>query len=385
MTAARWKGAFLASAALLAASQAWPVKVDEQLRSRKSDLERIEERLTRKKNEKEEAARREKELAREVSELSRELRSSRKAVREVQDRVRDTERRRRAAEERLWSSRLGMEQWNNLLARELRGYYERKITEQAAAFVELAYRRAALRDKADGLSFARQHHAQLQEGRDELLALEVELQKLRLNKEREERRAEAAGRRLKELHKTVQGRRAVLEQEIRDLRASAGALGEMISKLARQRERELAEAGRKAVKAPTHIANRRRGKLPWPVQGRVVERYGRSRHPELDTYVFSNGVKLQPGSAGDAIRAVDKGEVLYAGEFMSYGRMALVQHPDNLHGVYAHLGRLDVARGQKVSVGESIGLPGQDDAGKPLVYFELRVGGVAVDPLLWLQ
>jgi murein hydrolase activator len=116
----------------------------------------------------------------------------------------------------------------------------------------------------------------------------------------------------------------------------------------------------------------------------VVERFGRSKHPELDTFVFSNGVRLQPAAAAP-VRSVEKGEVLYAGQFMSYGLMALVQHPGNLHSVYAHLGQIHVARGQKISVGEAVGSPGQDDAGRPSVYFELRVGGVAVDPLVWLQ
>ncbi len=362
---------------------------DQELRSTQKDLEKIQRELSRKTSERAEAARKEKELAEEVRRISRELNASRRSLKEIESRLEETESRRKATEERLWVSRLEMGQWGDLLARELRLYYERKAALGAAAAVELAYRRAAMEERVNGLSFARQHHAQVEGLRDELIGLEVELQKLRLRREKEEKRVASAQEQMRSLHKTVQGRRAVLENEIRDLRSSARALERLVQKLIREEMERVkaAEAAAAKAKKPRPAAApsaARKGRLPWPVEGKVVERYGRSRHPELDTYVFSNGVKLQPAERA-AVRSVDKGEVLYAGEFMSYGLMALVSHPNNLHSIYAHLGQIKVARGQKVSVGEVVGSSGQDGAGRPLVYFELRVGGVAVDPLLWLK
>ena len=82
---------------------------------------------------------------------------------------------------------------------------------------------------------------------------------------------------------------------------------------------------------------------------------------------------------------VAKGEVLYAGEFTGYGLMALVAHPDSLFTIYAHLGELTVKKGQKVSVGEVLGAAGTDAEDRPTVYFELRLHGEAMDPLLWLE
>lgn len=386
--------ALLAPALLLAlGTPVHSVKM-EQIKSKKSDLQEIEREISQKKSEKVAAARKQKELAAEVDRISRELAQSRRALEDVELRVREAERKRKSTEERLWASRLEIGQWNEVLSRELRGFYERRAVMQAAAEVELAYRRAMLRDKADGVSFARKHHEQVEGIRDELLELEVELQKLRLNKEREEKRVQAARGQMRQLYETAQGRQAILAKEIRDLQSSAQQLGRLIQDLVRRRAEEekaraaaAAKAGGTAAPAPKAkqvVSNRQRGRLPWPVEGRVVERFGRARHPELDTFVFSNGIRLQP-AASAPVRAVEKGEVLYTGEFMSYGLMVLVQHPGNLHSVYANLGQMHVTRGQKVSVGEAVGAPGQDDAGRPAVYFELRVGGVAVDPLVWLQ
>lgn len=359
-------------------------KTDDQIRSKEQDLKKIKASLSKKKSEKAAAKRKEKELSSEVTRIKRELRSAKSALDKIEAQVRETEKNRTSTEERLWASSLKMGQWNKILSEEMSRYYVQKMIHRTSEFVETAYRRAMLIDKINGLSFAKQHHAYVQDLRDELVTYEVELQKLRLNKEHEQKRVQRARQKMEKIYKTVRGRRVILEQEIRDLNASAKAMSQLIEKLIKKREKEMAARAKSRARGIPSRANRHRGHLSWPVEGKVVERYGKSRHPELDTYVFSNGIKLQT-SKNKSIRAIENGEVLYAGEFMSYGLMALVQHPDNLHGIYAHLGELKVKRGQKVSVGEVVGTSGEDKRGNSLCYFELRVGGVAVDPLVWLK
>jgi murein hydrolase activator len=357
-------------------------ELDGKIRSQKQDLEKLRRELSRKESEKERAAKAARELAREVERISRELESSRRSLKRVEAELNDVESRRKSMEDRLWASRAGLGRWEDGLARELRIFYKRRMAAGASAFTELARRRALLQDQAHRLDFARRHHASVEEVHGELAAAEAELEDLRFERKREQSRVAAAQTDMRSLHKTAQGRQAVLERELQDLRASARRMEELVQSLIRKREAERAKA-ETVLRAPS-AAGKWRGRLPWPAEGQVVERYGRSKHPALDTYVFSNGVKLKP-AAGAAVRAVEAGEVVYAETFMSYGLTAIVQHRDDMHTIYAHLGRLDVKRGQKVSVGQALGAAGQDDAGRPVIYFELRVDGSHVDPLAWLK
>lgn len=372
----------------VAGSSVWAA-TDKDIRSKQNDLEKIQKELTRKKNEKRETVHKEKELSKEVERISQELKSSREALSHVESKLREAEKNRSSAEERLWASQLGIDQWRDLLIGEMKHYYELSLTEKDSRFIELAYRQAVIGDKVTGLGFALQQHAEVESLRNELVESEVAFQKLKLQRKKEAERVKAAQGKMRSLHKTVKGRRAVLEEDIKDLKQSAKKFENLIQKLIREQKEEedkLIQKAKKSgwLKTGRLPVDKKRGKLPWPIEGEVVERFGRSRHPELDTYVFSNGIKLRPKSSGK-VRCVDKGEVLYSGAFMGYGLMALVAHPNNLHSIYAHLGDLRISRGDKVSVGQVIGLPGKDTEARPLVYFELRVSGISVDPLVWLK
>ncbi len=91
--------------------------------------------------------------------------------------------------------------------------------------------------------------------------------------------------------------------------------------------------------------------------------------------------------AGARVVAPCGGKVAFAGLFRSYGQLLIVDCGGGLHGVLAGLGRLDVALGQVVQLGEPVGVMGGDaaaEAGASL-YFEVRRNGVAVDPRQYLR
>jgi murein hydrolase activator len=384
-------------AALLAAGLAAASVGADAIRSRQEDLRKVRQEISRKSRERREADRRAQELEREVERISRELRSSQSSLKDVEKRIRDTERRRSDAENRLWAARLDVKQWNRAVTTEMRRIYERKMAAESSRFVELAWRRRLVRDKISAMSTAVARHAEMKASHDELASLENEFEGLREERSKEADRVREARSRMTGLLATVQGRRAVLENDLQDLRASAKRFEALILDLIREREaaqksaalavseRGKTRGGRKGDRERRHASPPPDfGKLPWPVEGSVVGRFGKFKHPELDTVVVSNGITIRPAERSP-VRAVAKGEVLYAGEFMGYGLMALLVHPDNLFTIYARLGELSVKKGQKVSVGEVMGLSGMDAEDKPAVYFELRLHGEAMDPLVWLK
>lgn len=126
-----------------------------------------------------------------------------------------------------------------------------------------------------------------------------------------------------------------------------------------------------------------RGKLAWPAKGHVVGRFGKTRHPEFSTEVFHNGIDIE-APAGEEIRAVEKGRVVFADRFSGYGKMLIIDHGARYYSVYAHLSEFLKKMGDTVKRGEAIALVGGSDslAGASL-YFEMRKDGKSIDPLPW--
>jgi septal ring factor EnvC (AmiA/AmiB activator) len=127
-----------------------------------------------------------------------------------------------------------------------------------------------------------------------------------------------------------------------------------------------------------------RGMLPWPVEGRVTEGFGRRKHPRFDTYTVHNGIEIEAAPEAE-VRAVHEGRVVFADRFRGYGLMVVVDHGAKHHSLYAHLGEVAVSPGQEVQEGTLLGraAPAGEEGGT--VYFEMRYQGRAEDPLDWLR
>ncbi len=118
--------------------------------------------------------------------------------------------------------------------------------------------------------------------------------------------------------------------------------------------------------------------LIWPVNGTVVSvfgwRWGR----------MHEGIDIS-ASSGTPIWAAAAGTVIHAGWLGGYGNLVVVDHGDGLATAYAHASAILVGVGQLVSQGETVSLVGSTgNSSGPHLHFEVRVNGVAVDPLLYL-
>ncbi|MBK8576414.1 MAG: peptidoglycan DD-metalloendopeptidase family protein [Elusimicrobia bacterium] len=360
----------------------------ESVKAKQDSLKKIQSEIDLKNREKKSAARRARELREEVDRISTELFSARKSLVDADARLLKAEKTRAEAESRLFASQQDLSEWRERLSVAVRGYYIRRSVSPEGSISALAYERALLSDRAASLSFALQNHRNVQSLRDDLASAEEDLRRVRLDKQREQRRAELAQSRMKDLQKTAEGRRLVLDREIKELNASAKRFEKMIADLLLKERQAQARAAKKAKTERAPVVARGtgqkwRGKLPWPVPGAVVGKFGRTVNADRGAPTISNGVTLRTGP-DVAVKAVQGGEVLFAGPFMNYGLMALMSHPDHVHTIYAHLGGLQVVRGQKVLAGDPVGSPGRDEKGRPMMYFELRVDGEPVNPEAWL-
>ena len=127
-----------------------------------------------------------------------------------------------------------------------------------------------------------------------------------------------------------------------------------------------------------------RGALPWPADGQVVSFFGRQKHPTFNTYVQRKGIEIRT-SEGSLIHAVMSGTVVYADWLKGYGLVIIVDHANGFFSLYAHASKILAKVGEPVSAGHPIGETGDTGMiGENTLYFELREGAEAVDPLLWL-
>jgi murein DD-endopeptidase MepM/ murein hydrolase activator NlpD len=116
-----------------------------------------------------------------------------------------------------------------------------------------------------------------------------------------------------------------------------------------------------------------------PGTGRLTSGYG-SRWGRLHA-----GIDLAAG-IGAPISAVAAGTVVAAGSEGGYGRAVRLQHDDGSLSLYAHMSELLVSAGQRVTPGTYLGLEGSSGHSTgPHLHFEIRVGGVPVDPEPWLR
>ena len=126
------------------------------------------------------------------------------------------------------------------------------------------------------------------------------------------------------------------------------------------------------------------GALPWPTRGTIVRRFGRQPSSRFGTTITRNGMELA-AAEGEPVRAVHEGSVAFAGPFTGYGNLVIVDHGERSYSLYGHLASVEVTTGQRVEVQAPLGRSGLNPAGTPALYFELRIDGVAVDPLQWLK
>ncbi len=128
-----------------------------------------------------------------------------------------------------------------------------------------------------------------------------------------------------------------------------------------------------------------RGRVPWPVSGKIISYFGKSKDPQFHLEVDNSGIQIQ-APMGSPIHAVSAGVVKYADWFKGFGKLVILDHGRGYYSLYAQASELKVSEGDSVAAGQVLGLVGDTDSlvGSSL-YFEIRKNGVPQDPLRWLK
>ena len=198
------------------------------------------------------------------------------------------------------------------------------------------------------------------------------------------------------LNKVLQTIEATLARQAQEARAAERKRQQLIAEQQRRQAAQLLDkqpqpvAGKQPQSpmvstAVTHSGGKFstvRGKLPWPVNGRLIARFG---SPRGDTRSKWDGVLIS-SQAGTQVRAIHPGRVVFADWLRGAGLLVIVDHGDGYLSLYGHNQSLLTRPGDMVQTGQAISTVGntggQDQAA---LYFAIRQQGQPADPTQWCR
>lgn len=164
-------------------------------------------------------------------------------------------------------------------------------------------------------------------------------------------------------------------QELARLRLEEQAVESLVADLARVMQDFPVDA--------TQSFDHMRGKLPWPVQGRVTARY-QEPHVNSAAGMRWNGEMIE-AARGAKVRAPFFGRVVYADWLQGLGLLLIIGHSGGYMTLYGHAEVLYKSVGDWVAPGDVIAALSDANGAAPQLYFEIRAGRKPQDPKAWLK
>jgi septal ring factor EnvC (AmiA/AmiB activator) len=218
--------------------------------------------------------------------------------------------------------------------------------------------------------------ADVEQSRTILIENKAQLRGLRREKQQETDLLTASRKKRNTQLRQIRSERSGLAQAMQELGDAARRLEALID--------ELVESGAASYGGDGRHIKRAKGRLPWPVRGRVTEGFGYRELGPKRAKVPHNGLTIE-ARVGTEVTAVADGAVSYTGRLRGYGRIVIIDHGGGYFTLYGHLDEVNCFKGQIVLQGDPVGTVGESGSlSGPQLYFELREQRVQVDPIPWL-
>lgn len=230
---------------------------------------------------------------------------------------------------------------------------------------------------------------EIEEENAKLMAMRTEAQAVRNRRQIEVDALQKEETQSKGLVDRLKRDRRRYENDLASKKKQVEALRKEIERIIREATQGSAKKGSASKAKPIDYTldaefSKNKGKLPWPADGPVVEKYGQHYHPVYTNVKlpFNNGVTISVDK-GTAAKAVFDGEVSKIVVMPGYNMCVLVQH-GNYFSFYCKLGKVNVKVGDKVKTGDTIGTVDTLD-GATQLHFEIWKGTTPQNPETWLR
>ena len=122
-----------------------------------------------------------------------------------------------------------------------------------------------------------------------------------------------------------------------------------------------------------------KGKLDWPVQGKVIKKFGQQWNPRLNTTLDNPGIDIS-SRATLPVKSVFDGYVSTITFIAGYGTTVIIDHNNSYYTVFTHLENLLISENMNVKEGQNIGYVSNDN----IIHFEIWGNNQKLNPEKWL-
>lgn len=323
--------------------------------------------------------------------LAGEVRNAELAVQTARERLSEVRRQRQASEKRLADLKTEHAQTTRRIAEERQALsdeltvaYMNGRQEQLKLLLNqqdparlgrmLSYYGYFSRARAERITAISEHLAHLELVTESIAAETQKLQALEKDQERDVQALAGAREQRARTLAQVQASIKTRSGELARLNREAQALEKLLEELRRaiQDFPELAERPFQQV----------RGRLPWPIKGQLLARYGQ---PRAGGPLKWQGIVIA-AQAGAQVRSPYYGRVVYADWLPGMGLLVVLDHGGGYMSLYGHNEQIYRRVGDRVKPGDPLSAVGDAAGfGKPGLYFEIRLRRQALDPAVWLS
>jgi len=371
----------------LAAGRALPQDVEKKLESQQQELERIKRDIDNHRAERSKLGKQEKAVLGKLKSIDQEIDLSKQYLRQLQ------------AQEGLLSAHIdslsrevvfsmeSLEYQKKQLARRLRQMYKRDPTYRwdvilgsrsiDQALARYKFMKVIAEQDAAMVEGVERRTIKLQTEQASLTEALSEVAVVRQQSEQEATNLVASKQERKAMLSQIRSKQSEHNKAIKELEKSQEEVKDLIGALEKRRLASQLPGGGDFTTL--------KGRMIWPVEGKVARKYGKQTHPKYGTVTFNNGIDIS-APQGTPIVAVAPGIVEYVDWIDAYGKCIIINHGGGYYTLYAHVSTTFVRQDQQVGIGAVIAEVG--DTGSLEGYechFEIRQSKQAMNPLEWLS
>ena len=153
----------------------------------------------------------------------------------------------------------------------------------------------------------------------------------------------------------------------------------------KKREAELARIRAEQNRATTGNFAKMKGRLPWPVQGQIIGKFGISKNPETGVVIENVGIDIKAKS-GTPVKSVLDGVVSTITYIRGYGNLIIIDHGGGFSTVYAQIDDISVHENEYVQKGSTIATVVNPKNNNPeILHFEVWGNQQKLNPQIWLS